>query len=79
MHDEDTGDDQVQDGVKDDPEIDAARQAIADDAGADRGNDVTGEAADDKTAPGDGDGEGRTPSQASVHQANAAGVDPGNA
>lgn len=61
-----------------DPELDAARRAIADDAGADRGNDVTGEAADDKTPAHDGEGKGRTPSQDSVHQANAAGVDPGN-
>ena len=61
-----------------DPELEAAKKAIADDAGADRGNDVTGEAADDKTPPEDGAGKGRTPSQASVNQANAAGVDPGN-
>ena len=60
----------------DDPELEAARQAIADDAGADRGNDVTGEAADDKTPSEDGSRKGETPSQDSVRQANAAGVNP---
>jgi hypothetical protein len=59
-----------------DPELDAARKAIADDAGADRGNDVTGEAADDKTPSADGEDTGETPSINSVHQANAAGVNP---
>ena len=59
-----------------DPELEAAKKAIADDAGADRGNDVTGEAADDKTPSQDGAAEGETPSKNSVHQANAAGVNP---
>ena len=59
-----------------DSDLDAARQAIADDAGADRGNDVTGEAADDKTPPDDGDAKGETASKTSVHKANAAGVNP---
>lgn len=59
-----------------DPETDAARDAIAADAGAERGNDVTGEAADDRTAPEDGAAKGETPSKDSVHQANAAGVNP---
>ena len=58
-----------------DPEMDAARKAIKDAAGADRGNDVTGEAADDKAAT-EGGPEGATPSQASVDAANAAGVNP---
>jgi hypothetical protein len=62
-----------------DPELDAARQAIADDAGADRGNDVTGEAADDKTSSDDGRRKGETPSRDSVSQANAAGVNPDKA
>ena len=43
---------------------------------ADRGNDVTNEAADDKTPPDDGAGEAETPSKSSVHQANVAGVNP---
>jgi hypothetical protein len=59
-----------------DPELEAAKKAIADDAGADRGNDVTGVAADDKTPSEDGDDKGETPSKNSVHQANAAGVNP---
>jgi len=59
-----------------DPDLDAARQAIADDAGADRGNDVTGVAADDKTSSDDGSRKGETPSRDSVRQANAAGVNP---
>ena len=59
-----------------DPELEAAKKAIADDAGADRGNDVTGEAADDKTAPADGARKGQTPSVDSVNQANVAGVNP---
>ena len=59
-----------------DPELDAAKKAIADDAGADRGNDVTGVAADDKTPPEDGDTKGDTPSTNSVNQANAAGANP---
>ena len=59
-----------------DPEIESAKKAIADDAGADRGNDVTGEAADDKTPAEDGAAKGETPSKASVNQANAAGVNP---
>ena len=59
-----------------DPELDAAKKAIADDAGADRGNDVTGEAADDKTPAEDGARKGRTPSADSVNQANVAGVNP---
>lgn len=59
-----------------DPELEAARKAIADDAGADRGNDVTGEAADDKTPPADGEQKGETPSIDSVNQANVAGVNP---
>jgi hypothetical protein len=59
-----------------DPELEAAKKAIADDAGADRGNDVTGEAADDKTPRSDGQGKGVTPSVESVNRANAAGVTP---
>ncbi len=59
-----------------DPEIEAAKQAIADDAGADRGNDVMGVAADDKTPPDDGDTKGETASRNSVLQANAAGANP---
>ena len=59
-----------------DPELEAAKKAIADDAGAERGNDVTGEAADDKTPAEDGAGKGRTPSQDSVNKANVAGIDP---
>ena len=59
-----------------DPEIEAAKQAIAEDAGADRGNDVTGEAADDKTPSDDGDAKGETASRNSVLQANVAGVNP---
>lgn len=59
-----------------DPDIESAKKAIADDAGADRGNDVTGEAADDKTPPTDGDAKGETASKSSVHQANAAGANP---
>jgi hypothetical protein len=59
-----------------DPEIESAKKAIADDAGADRGNDVTGEAADDKTPATDGDRKGATPSRNSVLEANAAGADP---
>jgi hypothetical protein len=62
-----------------DPELEAAKQAIADDAGAERGNDVTGEVADDKTPTEDGKRKGATPSQHSVHQANAAGADPDQA
>jgi len=62
-----------------DPELEAAKQAIADDAGADRGNDVTGEAADDKTADGDGRRKGETPSRDSVRQANVAGANPDGA
>ena len=60
-----------------DPELEAAKKAIADDAGSDRGNDVTGEAADDKTPSEDGKATGETPSQNSVNQANIAGVNPG--
>ena len=59
-----------------DPEIEAAKQAIADDAGADRGNTVTHEAADDKTPSQDGADKGDTPSRNSVTEANAAGVNP---
>ena len=59
-----------------DPELEAAKQAIADDAGADRGNDVTGVAADDKTTAGDGNAKGDTPSRNSVLEANIAGVNP---
>ncbi len=59
-----------------DPEIESAKKAIADDAGADRGNTVTGEAADDKTPPDDGDEKGETPSRTSVQQANIAGSNP---
>ena len=59
-----------------DPEIESAKKAIADSAGAGRGNDVTGEAADDKTPSEDGEAKGETPSQASVNQANVAGVNP---
>ena len=59
-----------------DPEIEAAKKAIADDAGVRRGNDVTGEAADDKTPSADGPAEGETPSKNSVHEANVAGVNP---
>jgi hypothetical protein len=59
-----------------DPELDAAKKAIADDAGADRGNDVMGEAADDKTPSSDGRRKGETPSTDSVNQANVAGVNP---
>jgi hypothetical protein len=59
-----------------DPDIESAKQAIRDDAGADRGNDVTNEAADDKTPPDDGAEEAETPSKSSVHQANVAGVNP---
>ena len=59
-----------------DPELEAAKRAIADDAGADRGNDVTGEAADDKTPGEDGKRKGETPSRDSVRQANVAGSNP---
>ena len=59
-----------------DPEIEAAKKAIADDAGADRGNDVMGEAADDKTPSEDGEQKGETPSIDSVNKANVAGVNP---
>ncbi len=59
-----------------DPETEAAKKAIADDAGGSRGNDVTGEAADDHTPAEDGAAKGETPSKDSVHQANAAGVNP---
>jgi hypothetical protein len=59
-----------------DPEIESARKAIADDAGAERGNTVTHEAADDKTPDDDGPGTAETPSADSVRTANAAGVNP---
>ena len=59
-----------------DPELEAAKKAIADDAGADRGNDVTGEAADDKTPSEDGKRKGETPSRDSVREANVAGANP---
>ncbi len=59
-----------------DPELEAAKKAIADDSGADRGNDVMGEAADDKTPSADGRRKGETPSADSVNQANVAGVNP---
>jgi hypothetical protein len=59
-----------------DPDIESAKKAIAEDAGADRGNDVTGEAADDKTPADDGDAKGETASTSSVHRANAAGANP---
>ena len=62
-----------------DPELEAAKQAIADDAGAERGNDITGEAPDEKTPSEDGGRKGETPSQESVRQANAAGADPAQA
>ena len=63
-------------GETGDPDIDAAKQAIADDAGTDRGNDVTGEAADDKAATDGGEAKGETPSRNSVLEANKAGVNP---
>ena len=59
-----------------DPEIESARKAIADDAGAERGNTVTHEAADDKTPDDDGQGTAETPSTDSVQAANVAGVNP---
>jgi hypothetical protein len=59
-----------------DPDLESAKQAIRDDAGAGRGNDVTHEAADDKTPSDDGPGKAETPSKNSVHEANAAGVNP---
>ena len=63
-------------GGTDAPDIASAKKAIADDAGADRGNDVTGVAADDKTSPQDGPVKGATPSRNSVQEANLAGADP---
>ena len=62
-----------------DPDIESAKQAIADDAGADRGNDVTGETADEKTPGADGRRKGETPSRDSVRQANVAGSNPDKA
>ncbi len=59
-----------------DPDIESAKQAIKDDAGTDRGNDVTHEAADDRTPSDDGSLKGETPSRNSVTDANAAGVNP---
>ena len=59
-----------------DPDIESAKKAIAEDAGADRGNDVTGVAADDKTPDADGRRKGETPSRDSVRQANIAGSNP---
>ncbi len=62
-----------------DPDLESAKQAIRDDAGADRGNDVTHEVADDKTPPSDGEGKGATPSRNSVQEANKAGANPEDA
>ena len=63
------GDDTVRD-----PEIEAAKQAIKEDAVAERGNDVTHEAADDKTD--DGSARGATPTRDNVREANVAGSNP---
>lgn len=63
-------------GERHDPDLDAAKQAIAEDAGADRGNDVTGVAADDKVSAAEGAAKGQTPSEHSVARANLAGADP---
>ena len=64
----------MSDEVAGDTDIEAAKQAIKADAGAERGNDVTHESADDKVA--DGSPKGATPARDDVRAANVAGSNP---
>lgn len=62
------------DDIARDADIESAKKAIKDAAGAERGNDVTGESADAKVS--DGSPKGATPDRDKVRDANVAGSNP---